>query len=129
MYGICTVCSAGNPPYIRSYVVCIHALLANPLYARYDEQGINDHAYRHIRAMCNFTLLANPLYAHCDEQGINDYVQDHKILTSRVNRNINYIFGILTSRTIDWYINESILRGSGEGGGPGGVWEFGGGAP
>ena len=28
---------------------------------------------------------------------------------------INYVFGILTSRTIDWYINESILRGSGGG--------------
>jgi len=30
----------------------------------------------------------------------------------RANRNINYIFGILTSRAIDWYINESILKGS-----------------
>ena len=29
---------------------------------------------------------------------------------------ITYIFGILTSRAIDWYIHESILRGSKEGG-------------
>jgi len=33
-----------------------------------------------------------------------------------VSININYIFGILTSRAINWYINESILRGSGGGG-------------
>ena len=36
--------------------------------------------------------------------------------------NINYIFGILTSKAIDCYINGSVLRG-------GGVWEFWGGAP
>ena len=42
--------------------------------------------------------------------------QDHEFLASRVNRNINHIFGILTSRAIEWCINESILRGSGGGG-------------
>jgi len=46
--------------------------------------------------------------------------KDHNFLRSRVNRNMNYIFGILTSRAINWYINELILRGSG-GGGAGGV--------
>ena len=46
----------------------------------------------------------------------------HNFLNSRVNPNKNYIFGTLTLRTIDWYINELILRGSGEeGGGAGGV--------
>ena len=36
------------------------------------------------------------------------------MLSRRVQeRNINYIFEILMSRAIDWYINESILRGSG----------------
>jgi hypothetical protein len=39
--------------------------------------------------------------------------QDHNFLASRVNRNKIYIFGILTSRAIDWYMNESILRGPG----------------
>ena len=53
-------------------------------------------------------------------------VKDHNSLTSRVNRNINCIFGILTSRAIDWYLNESLLRGSKGGGGPWGVGEFGG---
>jgi len=38
-------------------------------------------------------------------------------LTSRVDWDINYIFGILMSNAIDWFINESILSGSG-GGGP-----------
>jgi hypothetical protein len=38
-----------------------------------------------------------------------------------VNPTKNYIFGILTSRANDWYINESILRGSG-----GGEWARGG---
>ena len=47
-------------------------------------------------------------------------VKDHTF----VNRNINYIFGILTSRAIDWYINESILRGSGGGGVKGGAAIF-----
>ena len=42
-------------------------------------------------------------------------VKDHNFLATRVNRNINYIFGILMSRAIDWYTNESILRGSGGG--------------
>jgi len=41
----------------------------------------------------------------------------------RVNRNIDYMFGILTSRAIDWYINELIMRGSG-----GGSGNFGGGS-
>jgi hypothetical protein len=40
----------------------------------------------------------------------------YNFFASLVNRNVNYIFGILTSRAIDWYINESILRGSGGGG-------------
>ena len=48
-------------------------------------------------------------------------------MTIRGNRNINYIFGILTSRAIDLYINESILRGSGGGGG-GGPGNLGGGS-
>ena len=48
-------------------------------------------------------------------------VQDHSFLASRVNQNINYIFGTLMSRAIDRYINESILRRSG------GVREFWGG--
>ena len=48
----------------------------------------------------------------------------HNFLASRVDWNINYIFGILTLKAIDWYINESILRGSG--GGPGGSGNFGG---
>ena len=39
--------------------------------------------------------------------------KDHNFL---VNRNIIYIFGILTSRAVDWYINELILRGPGGGG-------------
>jgi len=26
---------------------------------------------------------------------------------------MNYIFGVLTLKAINWYINESILRGSG----------------
>ena len=42
-------------------------------------------------------------------------------LASRVNRNINYISRILTSRAINWYINESILRGSKGGGVHGGL--------
>ena len=46
-----------------------------------------------------------------------------------VNRNINFIFGILTSIAIDWYMNESIMRGSKGGGGPGGVGEFWGRSP
>ena len=37
-------------------------------------------------------------------------------LASSADPNINYKFEILTSRAIDWYINESILRGSGGGG-------------
>ena len=45
-------------------------------------------------------------------------------MASHVNRNINYTFGILTSRAIDRYINESILKGSG--GGQGGLGNFGG---
>jgi hypothetical protein len=43
-------------------------------------------------------------------------LKDHNFLTSRVNRNINFIFGILTSIAIDWYMNESIMRGSKGGG-------------
>ena len=43
-----------------------------------------------------------------------------------VNRNIYYIFGVLTSRAINWYINESILRGSKGGWGPGGSGDLGG---
>jgi len=39
-----------------------------------------------------------------------------KFLNSSVNPINNYIFGILTSRAIDCYIIESILRGSGGGG-------------
>ena len=52
----------------------------------------------------------------------------HNFLNSGVNPFNNYIFGILTLRAIDWYVNESILRGS-EGGVPGGVGEFWGGSP
>ena len=36
-----------------------------------------------------------------------------KFLNSSVNPINNYIFGILTSRAIDWYIDETILRGLG----------------
>jgi len=53
---------------------------------------------------------------NCNTRGVKD--------NFRVNRNINYIFGILTSRAINWCINESILRGSEGGGGSG---NFGGG--
>jgi hypothetical protein len=56
-------------------------------------------------------------------------IEYHNLLTTRVNQNINYIFGILTLRAIDWYINELILRGSGGGGCPGGSREFFGGSP
>ena len=39
------------------------------------------------------------------------------------------MFGILTSRSIDWYINESIMRGSvGGGGSRGSQGNFGGGS-
>ena len=38
-------------------------------------------------------------------------VKDHSFLTACVNPNINYIFGILASRAIKLYINESILGG------------------
>ena len=48
----------------------------------------------------------------------------HNFLNSGVNPINNYIFGILMSRAIDWYIIESILRGSKGGGGPGGVGEL-----
>jgi len=51
-------------------------------------------------------------------------LKDHNFLTSRVNRSIYFIFGILTLRASDWHINESILRGSKGGGGPGGVGEL-----
>ena len=44
----------------------------------------------------------------------------HNFLPSSVSSTKNYIFGILMSRTIDWYINVSILRGSGGGGVQGG---------
>ena len=47
-----------------------------------------------------------------------DYQEGSRVITflvTRVNRNINYIFGILTLRAIDWYINELILRWSKEG--------------
>ena len=37
-------------------------------------------------------------------------------MTSRVNQNINYIFGILLVRAADQYLNESILRWSKGGG-------------
>ena len=37
--------------------------------------------------------------------------------TGGVDRNINYILGILTLRAIDWCLNELILRGSGNLGG------------
>jgi hypothetical protein len=47
-------------------------------------------------------------------------------LTLRVDWNINYIFGILTSRAINWYINESILRGRLVGGHLGGLGNLGG---
>ena len=49
-------------------------------------------------------------------------LKDHNFLDTRVDPNRNYIFGTLTLKAIDWYINESILRGSGGGGrgGPGG---------
>jgi len=47
-------------------------------------------------------------------------------LATRVNLIIDYMFGILTSKAIDWYIYESILRGSG-GGSFGGARKFGGG--
>ena len=49
----------------------------------------------------------------------------HNFLASRVDWDINYLFGALTSKAIDCYVNESILRGSG-GGGPREVGEFGG---
>ena len=42
--------------------------------------------------------------------------KDHNFLASSVNPIKNYIFGILTSRAIDWHIVESILRGLGGGG-------------
>jgi len=42
-------------------------------------------------------------------------LKDHNFLASRVNRNIDYLLGILTLRAIDWYINESIMRGPGGG--------------
>ena len=45
-------------------------------------------------------------------------------MASRVNRNINYQNPV---KAIDWYINESILRGSKGGGSPGGSGNFGGG--
>ena len=51
-------------------------------------------------------------------------LNDHNFLSTGVDPNMNDLFGILTSNAIDWYINESILRGSG-GGGSGGfkkVW-------
>ena len=51
-------------------------------------------------------------------------VKDHIFLATRVNRNINYIFETLTSRAMDWYKNELILRGSGGGGGQGGLQNF-----
>jgi len=41
--------------------------------------------------------------------------KDHNFLASSVNPIKNYIFGILTSRAIDWHIVESILRGLGGG--------------
>ena len=53
-------------------------------------------------------------------------VKDHDFLATRVNQNIIYIFGILASRAIDWYINESILRGPGGGESRGGSDFFGG---
>ena len=45
----------------------------------------------------------------------------HNLLNSRANPNKNYIFGALTLRTTDWYINELILRGLRGGGGRGGL--------
>ena len=42
-------------------------------------------------------------------------LKDHNFLATRVNQNIDYTFDILTSRAIDWYINESIMRGPGGG--------------
>ena len=51
--------------------------------------------------------------------------KDHTFLTSRVKWNINHMFGILTSRAIDWHINELTLRGRLEGGHLGGLGKFG----
>ena len=55
---------------------------------------------------------------NCNTRGVKD--------NFRVNRNINYIFGILTSRAINWYINESIPRGRLVGGHLGGLGKWGG---
>ena len=43
-------------------------------------------------------------------------IEYHNLLTTRVNQNINYIFGILLVRAADQYLNESILRWSKGGG-------------
>ena len=54
-------------------------------------------------------------------------LKDHNFLDTRVDPNRNYIFGTLTLKAIDWYINESILRGQKGGGRGSGNW--GGGSP
>ena len=51
-------------------------------------------------------------------------VKDHNFLDTRVDPNKNRIFGTLTLRTINRYINESILRESRGGGGQGGSEDF-----
>jgi len=52
-------------------------------------------------------------------------LKGHNFLASSVDPNNIYIFGTLTLRAIDWYINESILRGSGGGRVRGGLRIFG----
>jgi len=53
----------------------------------------------------------------------------YNCMTSRVEWNRNYVSGIMTSRAIDGYINESILRGRLVGGHLGRARKFWGGSP
>jgi hypothetical protein len=49
--------------------------------------------------------LLSPKFIYSGAGGL----KDHNFLDTRVDPNRNYIFGTLTLKAIDWYINESIL--------------------
>jgi len=80
--------------------------------------------YHKSAAHINYLILLEGKY--WAEAGACKY---HNFLTPCVKWNINDIFGILTSRAIDWYSNESILRGRMVGGHLGVLGNFGGASP
>jgi len=59
-----------------------------------------------LKVACTPKLL-RPGFANSKSQSGDG--SSHNFLAACVNPDINYIFEILASRAIDWYINESIL--------------------